>query len=146
MLVIDVCKQVGQPGGIWVHIHIADHQFTVHNQLLAQHIAVQIGTVVTVVVADEVDDITVGYSVHGLGQGLGFPIFVDPAHTNHAAVRIRIGKFHHQFSPLGVIQDGNPAGDAVVDTVVHGGLMVVGDRLMIDGEPGDLTGGISFCL
>ena len=140
LLVVDVRKQVGEVCSGFVHIDVADFQLTIHNQLIAQHVAVQILAAVAVVIADEIDDITVGDGVHSLGQGLGLAVLVDPADAYYGAIGVGIGKLHNQFCPVAVVKNGNSAGDAVAGAVIHGGFVVVGHRLLVDGQPGHFGG------
>ena len=140
LLVIDIREQVGHPGVLLVHIDVTDGQLAIHDELLAQHVAVEILALVAVVIADEVDDVAVHHSLHRLGHGLRLAVFVDPADADDAAVGVCIGEFHHQLGPVAVVQHGNAAQDGVAGAVVEGGFVVVGHGLVIDGDPGQLRG------
>ena len=102
-LVVDIGEEIGEACLIAVDVHVADYEFNVNDEPVAEHVAVEVFTAVAVVVADKIDDIAVLDRIHGLCSGCGLAFRVDASHADNGAVGFFIGKFKHKLGTVAVV-------------------------------------------
>ena len=135
-MLIEVGEPVRGPD-LTVQGHVGDGQAPRGDgQGVAQEVAVLISTVVTVVVAEELQGVALLQGGIALGHGSGFALAVNGPDAGDIAVGGLVVEGQQQLRPAAVVEHGHIAGDGIVFPIVHGALVVVGHRLPVYRQPG----------
>ena len=134
MLVIKIGEAVSSPGGA-LQGHIADGQLLRYSQRLPQQVAVLILSAVAVVVAQELQGVSILEPGHILGDGVRLTLQIHGLHAGHKSMGMIVVKHQDQFRAAAIVEHRDPAGNGVVGPIVHGDSVVVGHRLPLNGQP-----------